>query len=177
MKTRTKMRVIKAAYLALALVLSLQPLSRAAAQGGGLYDPDGLGLINAIRWGDLDRVRATVESGVDINRRYNFPAGNTILSWTPLIAAVIDGKKEVVEYLVEMGADVDAQDWAFGGFGQTPLMHAVRNRHKGIVERLIEAGADVNATATKGWSTALDIALVRGFADIADLLRAAGAAR
>jgi ankyrin repeat protein len=51
--------------------------------------------------------------------------------------ACIFGHREVVELLVDKGADISAKD----RFGFTPLSIAKKNKHKDIVNYLKEKGA------------------------------------
>lgn len=59
-------------------------------------------------------------------------------------------------------------------FGETPLEWAISKRDLEIARMLVEAGADVNLAMNDG-RTPLHRALEVGAADIADLLRGAGA--
>ncbi|TWU71674.1 hypothetical protein ED733_001144 [Metarhizium rileyi] len=65
---------------------------------------------------------------------------------TPLLAAAEQGSVKLAERLLELGADVTAEDHC----GQTPLMLAVTNNSIGLVERLIEHGADVTTEDRRG---------------------------
>ena len=51
--------------------------------------------------------------------------------------AVKKGNKEIVERLLQKGADVNLRD----KFGITALMRAVSSNHKEIIERLLQKGA------------------------------------
>ncbi|MDR1385118.1 MAG: ankyrin repeat domain-containing protein, partial [Planctomycetaceae bacterium] len=70
-----------------------------------------------------------------------------------LMVATQNGQLDIVEYLVERGADVNAKDTDMGNIpflmaatsGKTPLMFAARNNYLEIVKYLIKNGADVNA--------------------------------
>jgi len=73
---------------------------------------------------------------------------------TPLHLAVMDGRKEIVETLIEKGADVNATNWK----GNTPLHLALIGDHKEIAERLLKEDTDVN-TMNEDDSTALLIVL------------------
>ena len=60
----------------------------------------------------------------------------------PLHDACRRGHIEIVEYLVEHGANVNVSD----NDGITPLHDACRGGHKEIVEYLVEHGANVNVS-------------------------------
>ena len=87
-----------------------------------------------------------------------------------LVTALENGHKDVVQWLLDAGADVNAKDT----WGRTALMKASLNGHKDIVQLLIEAGADVNVKDNDG-RTALMCASLYGHKDIATLLRKHGA--
>ena len=92
---------------------------------------------------------------------------------SPLIAAAREGDTARIEALVKSGADVNQRggvnDW-------TPLMHAVHKKQPSAIRVLIDAGADVNLTAgARGRDTALRLAEVEKYDDIATLLRDHGA--
>ncbi|HJZ58755.1 MAG TPA: ankyrin repeat domain-containing protein, partial [Gemmataceae bacterium] len=67
------------------------------------------------------------------------PLGNE--SHTPLHLAVVHGHSDVVEYLIQRGADVNADS----GGGWTPLHLAARTDRLDIVKLLVESGAKVDA--------------------------------
>lgn len=92
---------------------------------------------------------------------------------TPLIAAARLGDTGSIAALVRSGADVNQR----GGVNNwTPLMHAVHKKQPASVQALIAAGADVNATAgARGRDTALRLAEIEGYSDIAAMLREHGA--
>ncbi|RDD33985.1 Ankyrin repeat [Wolbachia endosymbiont of Cylisticus convexus] len=72
--------------------------------------------------------------------------------FTPLHNAVHKDHKEIVEFLIQAGANVDVQH-LYG----TPLHYAVSYCRKETVEVLLEKGANVNAVNTHGM-TPLDYA-------------------
>jgi len=59
---------------------------------------------------------------------------------TLLIKAASKGNLEVLEYLLEKGADVNFQDKG----GYSSLHFAAQNRHENIARVLLENGADIN---------------------------------
>jgi uncharacterized protein len=86
---------------------------------------------------------------------------------TPLHVAAEHAQKDVVAYLLENGADVNAKD-RNGGF--TPLDLALSSFHaKDIVPLLLDKGADVN-TASKQGLTPLDEVAMRGQKELVEML-------
>jgi len=84
--------------------------------------------------------------------------------------AAAQGDLELVQQLLEAGADVHSRD----AWGHTPLMSACWAGHKEIVQVLLGGGADVNATTRQDW-TALRFAKKLSHPQIVELLKAAGA--
>jgi hypothetical protein len=91
---------------------------------------------------------------------------------SPLLMAVIDGNRTAVRYLVEHGADVNAQD----GFYGNPLQAAVIDNRVEIVRCLVENGADVNAQGGE-YGNALSAAEANGNNSIIHFLLEKGASR
>jgi ankyrin repeat protein len=60
---------------------------------------------------------------------------------TALAAAATNGQEEIVELLMEKGAQIDKRDEK----GKTPLMFAVLNGHTEAAEALLEKGAAIDA--------------------------------
>ncbi len=120
---------------------------------------------DAARAGDLAKVAALAEKdpgsigGKD-------PAGRTPLHW-----ACRGVHLEVVRFLVEHGADVNAADRS----GLTPLHSLASRGHLEAARLLIEKGARVDAATPGGW-TPLHMAANGGQADMAVLLAEKGAA-
>ncbi|MCR5766352.1 MAG: ankyrin repeat domain-containing protein, partial [Treponema sp.] len=78
---------------------------------------------------------------------------------TELIDAVISESKEMVEQLINQGADVNATDV----LGMSPLAHAAGRNLKEIAELLISRGADVNGgPLVPRWGNPL-IRSIKGF--------------
>jgi ankyrin repeat protein len=88
---------------------------------------------------------------------------------TALHDAALAGKLDVVQLLVEKGANVNAKD---NESGATPLHHAASWGRTEVVTFLLENGADASIR-TKGGDTALESAVVAGQKEVAELLRRA----
>ena len=91
---------------------------------------------------------------------------------TPLMRASARGHEEVVRVLLDAGADACARR----ADGFTPLILAVFFGHERVVRLLVERGADASARTSLG-TTAARWAEARGFASMAEVLRAAEASR
>ncbi len=108
-------------------------------------------LISAASFGPLFKVEAAHKAGADINFRAQ-PYSVTAL----MLASSSEGTEDVVRYLIDKGADLNAQCDS----GWTALMRAADGGHPGHVEALIKAGAGVNLKTKKGY-TALGMAEAR----------------
>jgi ankyrin repeat protein len=105
-------------------------------------------LLAAARSGSVAAVRSLIARGADINAAENFQKS------TALMAAAAEGHLDVVDLLLEAGADPDRQghvtsltdrhnaDHPTGGF--TALMFAARSGNDAMVRRLVKGGANIN---------------------------------
>ena len=105
-------------------------------------------LLAASRSGSVPTVRLLLTRGVDVNAAEKFQ-NTTAVMW-----AAAEGHVDVVDVLIEAGADINRQghitsltdrnnaDHPTGGF--TPLMWAARSGNDALVRRLVEKGAKVN---------------------------------
>ena len=87
-------------------------------------------LMMAALRGEMDLVRTLVERGAQVNR----PAG----TWTPLHYAASGPSPQVVAWLLDRGAGIDARS----PNGTTPLMMAARYGSIDSAELLMARGAD-----------------------------------
>ncbi|KAI1648270.1 uncharacterized protein F4817DRAFT_334451 [Daldinia loculata] len=93
---------------------------------------------------------------------------------TPLIRAIKAGNKNLVQFLLDRGADVNKA--ATHGVKQTPLQAAAKCADLDMTELLLRNGADVNGKpSTCGGGTALQFAAISGNCNIAALLIDRGA--
>jgi len=113
--------------------------------------------------GSLSRMRLLHFAGANINARSN--------GYMPLFIAAGEGRSDVVRYLLAEGAEINARD----KLGDTALTEAAYYGHVALVNELLLHGADINAIGNDG--TALDIAINRNNAAVADLLRHHGGKR
>jgi ankyrin repeat protein/beta-lactamase regulating signal transducer with metallopeptidase domain len=114
--------------------------------------------------GDLPRVKRFVEKGPDVNDR------DEQLNWTLLHWAACSGTKDVAEFLLAKGADVNAK----GEFNDPPLLYAAATGQKDLVELLLARGAKVDAGDSFG-TTPLHKASENGHRETVALFLAHGA--
>lgn len=128
-----------------------------AQKRGNLHEP-------AAR-GDLAAVKKVVEKKGNVDKR-------DIAGQTPLMYAAEGGSLEVVKYLVDQGADVNAMS---GNKGRgTALIYATAANRVEIVKYLLEKGANVNLTTPYHKETALVWAVAIGSKDLVKILVANG---
>jgi beta-lactamase regulating signal transducer with metallopeptidase domain len=136
---------------------------------------DGSPLIGAALGGHVEAVRLLLDHGAD-------PALAVAGDANPLIAASAHGHLEAAALLLDRGARVDdvVPD------DDTALIHAAGGGHLSVVELLVSRGADVNLGTWAepqpwrpdgAWRTPLRMAEAGGHREVADFLRAHGAAR
>lgn len=113
-------------------------------------------VLLAASQGKTDIVKHLVAAGAEINAP----------GWTPLHYAVYGGHAELAEYLLAAGADVERR----APNQRTTLMIAAQVGNLPMSKLLVQHGAKVSAVDSEG-KTALDIALSKDFAHVADYLR------
>ncbi|KAI0834625.1 ankyrin [Hypoxylon sp. FL0890] len=93
---------------------------------------------------------------------------------TPLLVAIKAGSKNLVQFLMDHGADINKD--AINRIQRTPLQAAAEKGRLDIVELLLHNGADINGKpAGSGGGTALQCAAMGGNCNIAALLLDCGA--
>ncbi len=118
-------------------------------------------LFKAILDDDLKAVQQSLKEGANIN----------IKIAPPIALAAGKGHTEIVKFLLEKGANINAK--VFGEI--TALMYASMNGHPQTVKFLLDHGADVNATSNLSRNTALIVASLSGHTEIAKILLDHGA--
>jgi ankyrin repeat protein len=130
--------------------------------------------MTAARTGKVGPVKALIARGAKVDAKER--RGQTALMW-----AAAEGHTEVVELLINSGADIRA---ALPDSGFTPLLFAAREGQAEVIRALLKAGADVNEVTepkksnpknpSKGTS-ALILAVENGHFELALELIKAGA--
>ena len=129
------------AMAALFFFLSTSAQGQRQVEGGRVIHKT---LPDAVRAGDLERVKVMVGMGHDVNQIVRF-----LNLDPPLTLAIKGGHLEVLAFLIEKGADVDLP--GFNG-GVTPLHAAAWQGRIEACRRLIDAGADFRRKTTPGWT-------------------------
>ncbi|MCP9262962.1 Poly [ADP-ribose] polymerase [Dirofilaria immitis] len=126
-----------------------------------------LDLLDAARCGDLCTVKRIIESyGIKIINCKDFDGRES----TPLHFAAGYNRIEVLKYLLEKGANVEAKDTGW----LVPLHNACAYGHLVVAELLIKHGANLNAADKWGYTPLHETAL-KGKFDVCKLLLLSGA--
>ena len=120
-------------------------------------------IIQAARFGDLDKLRDCIESGIPVD--HADPAGETAL-----FHIVGMGSDEGFRLLLENDADIHHRDRQ----GDTTLHKAMTFDQRGLASHLIERVLDINATNKIG-ATALHYAVRSGNLGMVEFLVEKGA--
>ena len=88
-----------------------------------------LDFLRAVKNGNINKVRALINKGVDVNTKTDKGVSALMIStyWNNI---------EIVKLLIDRNANVNEKD----NYGETALMRAVRRDHTEIVELLKNAG-------------------------------------
>ncbi|TNM94593.1 hypothetical protein fugu_017352 [Takifugu bimaculatus] len=97
-------------------------------------DKEFIAINNCVRNEDVQSLDLALKQGIPVDI-------HDPMYKTPLMVACIEGRYDVVRYLISKGVDVSKPDQ----FIWTPLHHAACAGHVEIVELLLEAGAAVDA--------------------------------
>jgi hypothetical protein len=107
-------------------------------------------LVEAIKQNNLDKVKELI-STVNINETFKEwnESKKIEAERTPLQYAANAGHLEIVQLLLEFGADINKGRIDTGA---TPLYGASIRGHLEVVKLLIENGADINKSDNNGWT-------------------------
>lgn len=143
-------------------------------------------IFAAAKAGDVERVRALLDSGASADERMaTVEAMPGCWGWlmrrgslegypyfrTPLMLSCSLGDMPITRLLLERGAEPSAMS----GDGWTPLSFAIESGSCAAVQAVIDAGADVNLVGWPGTVSPLMFAALEGYGEIAKRLIAAGA--
>src|SRR5438094_7971102 len=148
-----------------AIFLALYRGNKAAALAIATKKPE-LDVFEASALGDLERLKSVV---------YREPSSISSYSrdgFTALALASYLGQKESVEYLIEKGADLNAQ--AKNETGYTALTGAVSQNHNEVAKVLLKKGANVNHQYEGGFTPLMHAAFA-GNVELVNLLLEKGA--
>ena len=96
-------------------------------------DVDGLSPLHfaAGNNGNLETTKTLLKHGANIE-------GTTNTGATPIMSAILSSKTEIIQYLIDEGAEVNVDGEAY------PLAFAIAKNNLEIIKMLVMAGADVN---------------------------------
>lgn len=100
-----------------------------------------MSLFRAIEVGNLPAVRRCLKEGVSAEVRDSY-------GYTPLMVAALTGRAEIVDFLLEQGADKEAR--VSEHQPATALWLACRMGKVDMVRKLLDAGADIEACGRDG---------------------------
>eukprot|EP00039_Didymoeca_costata_P010100 m.135324 g.135324 ORF g.135324 m.135324 type:complete len:1652 (+) comp14708_c0_seq14:81-5036(+) len=124
--------------------------------GAFIEDGEQMMMVGCVS-GQLDKVKKGIEGGASPRKGLGHEGG-------PLWVACHFGHVEVVEYLVEQGADVDQVTIS------SPLHGACETGHTDIVRYLLSKNANVTGVSKKSKKTTLGVATENGYSEITKLL-------
>ena len=130
-------------------------------------------ILAAARAGDRAGVEAAFAAGASVNavdKKGLSPLG--LAGLTPLGLAAAYGHRNIAEFLLNHGANVDAA--SADGFEQTPLNKAAQYGSADVAALLLDHGADIDARDIAG-ATPLEWAALHGHKNVVSLLLARGA--
>jgi ankyrin repeat protein len=128
-------------------------------------------LVKAIRCQNLSAVDMLLEAGAEVNPT---ETSGSPVEFTPLQAAAEQGDLDLVQKLLDLGANANEEPYPYGG--NTALQITASKGLVGVASLLLERGADVNAKgARKGGKTALETATENDRIDMVRFLVNSGA--
>ena len=104
-------------------------------------------LLTAIDKENISVIKQHIDAGTNLND-YPIPKGLPFEGAEPLTLAVLKGNAEIVQLLLDNGADIEIK--AKDKNGATPLHYAAFFLHEEMASLLIKSGADVNSIDANG---------------------------
>ena len=95
----------------------------------------------ACKTGDIDLFEAILATGED-------PESKTLTGGTPLMFATLGDRRAIVQRLLELEVDTDAQ----GSNGWSAMTIAAAKGYTAMIQTLASAGAEINVTDVYGWT-------------------------
>jgi len=89
---------------------------------------------------DVEFFKSSVDTLDDINIQHEK------YGWTLLHMTIRRNEREMIEYLLDKGADINKVD----GVGWTPLMEAIMDNYADLCKLLVDAGADKTLQNKRG---------------------------
>ncbi|MGE8149885.1 ankyrin repeat domain-containing protein [Pseudomonas vancouverensis] len=120
------------------------------------------GLLDAVRAGQVEKVRSALADGADVNAR-------GLDGSSALLLATQDNQVDIARTLIEAGADVNRKNLIF----DSPYLLAGASGHNEILAMTLSHGADLKSTNRYG-GTALIPACEHGYVETVKLLIEAG---
>jgi ankyrin repeat protein len=110
-------------------------------------DTPSVDLLTAIDKGNVSIIRQHIGAGTNIND-YPIPNGEPFEGVEPLIQTVLKDNSEIVQLLLDNGADIEIK--AKNKDGGRPIHWAVFFQQEEMVSLLIKSGTNVNSLDTNG---------------------------
>ena len=131
-------------------------------------DGEGTPLALAAKYGGLELAKLMVEKGVDVRTR------NPYSGRTALHEAALQGRKSIVEFLIDKGSDVNASGTpgdtrTYGQIVGTPILGPAYRGHFEVVKLLAAKGADLNFRGDR-WRSPVSAAAFGGHREIVEWL-------
>ena len=127
-------------------------------------------LHSAAARGDTAEALYLIEDGRSLTGGIDQRGTSSNYDWTPLMEAAASGHSETVDFLLQVGADLNAK----ASSGETALFLAASRGHVEVVRILLAKGANVDLQRHFDGATPLSVAAQRGDFIIAELLVQAG---
>lgn len=97
-------------------------------------------LIDSINNNNIEKVKELIKVGVNVKDEFKIDFGRNYYGLHPLVIAAEKGQKEIVQLLIEAGADVNSKN----KYGTTALHEACRKGYLDIFYYLIKSAANIN---------------------------------